>query len=79
MCAEYLFLWDLAFHLIGDDNPENQLEMLKLFLDNGQDVNAIDEYGASILIWFVAFLIEKEFGNEKGDVRKALRFSLQIK
>ena len=29
--------------------------MLKLFLDNGQNVNAIDEYGKTILMCFVAY------------------------
>ena len=31
------------------ENPEDRLEVLKLFLDNGQDVNAIGQDGMSIL------------------------------
>ena len=32
-----------------DENPEDLLEVLKLFLDNGQDVNAVGLDGSSIL------------------------------
>jgi len=46
-----------AFHSIGveNKNPEDQLEVLKLFLDNGQDMNAIGGSGQSILILFVSY------------------------
>lgn len=46
-----------AFHLIGveNKNPEDQLELLKMFLDNEQDLNAIGGSGQSILILFVSY------------------------
>ena len=36
-------------------NPDDRLRVLKLFLDNGQNVNAIGRYGMSILILFVGY------------------------
>ena len=37
------------------ENPEDRLEVLKLFLYNGQDVNAIGQDGKSMLIMLVLY------------------------
>ena len=34
-----------------NENPEDRLKVLKLFLENGQEINAIGEYGKTILHW----------------------------
>ena len=40
---------------VNSPNPEDRLKVLKLFLKNGQDVNAIGQSGQSILIRLVAY------------------------
>ena len=53
---------------IRNKNPKDRLEVLKLFLENGQDINAIGRYGWSILhhcaqdVWVkgVKYLMSRE-------------------
>ena len=40
---------------MGEDKPADQLAVLKLFVENGQNVNAIGFNGRSILMKFVGF------------------------